>query len=142
MTISLMKSLFIQGRSLFRELPAGLTEIQANWSASKKDKFFFKQVILPKFSDSLVSLMRSLFIQGKSVYRKLPAGWTEIWIKWSTSKNKKFFYKEKVILPKLSDSLLFIQGRTAANKYNKVKWCHFSNEVFIYSGKKLISSSR
>jgi len=38
----------------------------------------------------------------------------------------------------LSDSLLFIQGRTAANKYNKVQCDHFSNEVFIYSGKKSV----
>ena len=43
-----------------------------------------------------------------------------------------------MILPKLSDSLLFIKGRTAANKYNKVQCDHSSNEVFIYSGKKSV----
>ena len=38
----------------------------------------------------------------------------------------------------MSNSLLFIQGRTAPNKYNKVQCYHFSNEVFIYSGKKSV----
>ena len=79
MIISLMKSLFIQGRSLF--LQAG--------NITKIERFFGV-------------FMRSLFIQGKSVFRKLTVGWTEIQA--NLSKNKKFFYKEKVILLKLSDS--------------------------------------